>query len=131
MRVADAENLPFANNEFDIVYSWGVLHHTPNTERAFQEVYRVLKPGGYLKGMIYHIPSWVGLMMWILHCFLKGKPFRTVKDAIYYNLESSGIKAFTVQEARDLLTKVGFEHIKLSAKLSPGDLLLIQPNQKY
>lgn len=131
LRVADAENLPFADNEFDVVYSWGVLHHTPDTERAFQEVYRVLKSGGVFKGMIYRVPSWVGWMMWILHCFLKGKPFRTAKDAIYDNLESPGTKAFTIQEARDLLNKVGFEYIKLNTKLSPGDLLLIQPSQKY
>lgn len=131
LRTADVENLPFTNNEFDIIYSWGVLHHTPNTERAFQEVYRVLKPGGIFKGMIYHIPSWTGWMMWMLHCFLKGKPFRSVKNAIYHNLESHGTKAFTIQEARGLLTKAGFEHIKLSTKLGPGDLLLIQPSQKY
>ena len=42
----DAENLPFHDDYFDIVYSNGVLHHTVDTERAFSEVYRVLKPGG-------------------------------------------------------------------------------------
>lgn len=32
----DAENLPFADNSFDIVYSHGVLHHTPNTSQALK-----------------------------------------------------------------------------------------------
>lgn len=49
LRTADAENLPFENDSFDLVYSWGVLHHTPDTFRAFQEVFRVLKPGELLK----------------------------------------------------------------------------------
>src|SRR4051794_9752291 len=31
VRVADAENLPFDEGSFDRVYSWGVLHHTPDT----------------------------------------------------------------------------------------------------
>jgi len=53
-RVADAENLPFDDNEFDFVYSFGVLHHTPNTQRAIDEVYRVLKPGGECVIMLYH-----------------------------------------------------------------------------
>src|SRR5829696_739538 len=40
--VADAENLPFADSTFDRVYSWGVLHHTPNTYAAVAEAVRVL-----------------------------------------------------------------------------------------
>ncbi len=55
---SDAENLPFAENTFDIVYSNGVLHHTPDTERAIAEVYRVLKPGGLAVVMLYCKSSW-------------------------------------------------------------------------
>jgi ubiquinone/menaquinone biosynthesis C-methylase UbiE len=50
----DAENLPFADSSFDLVYSHGVLHHTPNTARAIQEVYRVLSPCGRAVIMLYH-----------------------------------------------------------------------------
>jgi ubiquinone/menaquinone biosynthesis C-methylase UbiE len=51
---SDAENLPFATNTFDTVYSFGVLHHTPDTKKAIDEVYRVLKPGGKAVVMLYH-----------------------------------------------------------------------------
>lgn len=50
---SDAENLPFADNSFDIVYSNGVLHHTEDTQRAIDEAYRVLKPGGRAVIMLY------------------------------------------------------------------------------
>ncbi len=53
----DAENLPFANNSFDLVYSHGVLHHTPDTARAIREVHRVLSPGGRAVIMLYYRDS--------------------------------------------------------------------------
>ncbi|MGH9126702.1 MAG: class I SAM-dependent methyltransferase, partial [Acidimicrobiales bacterium] len=78
--IGNAELLPFADNTFDIVYSWGVLHHTPNTEKAIGEVYRVLRPGGEARVMIYHRPSVVGMMLWARYGLLAGHPRRTLKE---------------------------------------------------
>ncbi|HVQ38798.1 MAG TPA: class I SAM-dependent methyltransferase [Pyrinomonadaceae bacterium] len=55
---ADAENLEFPDESFDLVYSHGVLHHTPDTERAIREVHRVLRPGGRAIVMLYHRGSY-------------------------------------------------------------------------
>lgn len=49
----DAESLPFNDDSFDLVYSNGVLHHTPNTARAVAEIRRVLRPGGRVIAMFY------------------------------------------------------------------------------
>lgn len=57
-RTADAENLDFPDESFDLVYSHGVLHHTPDTARAVREVHRVLKPGGRAVVMLYHRNSY-------------------------------------------------------------------------
>lgn len=57
-QTADAENLNFADNSFDLVYSHGVLHHTPDTERAIREIHRVLRPGGRAVVMLYHRDSY-------------------------------------------------------------------------
>lgn len=57
-RTADAENLDFPDNTFDMVYSHGVLHHTPDTARAIKQVHRVLKPGGRAVVMLYHRDSY-------------------------------------------------------------------------
>jgi SAM-dependent methyltransferase len=57
-RTADAENLDFADESFDLVYSHGVLHHTPDTERAVREIHRVLRPGGRAVVMLYHRDSY-------------------------------------------------------------------------
>jgi len=57
-RVADAENLDFADDSFDLVYSHGVLHHTPDTKQSVREIHRVLKPGGRAIVMLYHRGSY-------------------------------------------------------------------------
>lgn len=49
----DAESLVFDDDAFDLVYSNGVLHHTPNTRHVVGEIYRVLKPGGRAIIMMY------------------------------------------------------------------------------
>lgn len=52
--VADAENLPFPDNHFDYVLAWGCLMHMPNTQKAINEIYRVLKKGGQFGAMMYN-----------------------------------------------------------------------------
>lgn len=50
---ADAENLPFRDETFDVLYANGVLHHSEDTARCVAEVRRVLKPGGRAVIMLY------------------------------------------------------------------------------
>ena len=54
----DAERLSFPNNSFDLVYSHGVLHHTPDINAAIAEIHRVLRPGGRAEVMLYHRNSY-------------------------------------------------------------------------
>jgi SAM-dependent methyltransferase len=57
-RIADAERLDFPDNSVDLVYSHGVLHHTPDTAAAVREIHRVLRPGGRAVVMLYHRDSY-------------------------------------------------------------------------
>lgn len=58
LRQGDASKLPFADASFDLVYSIGVLHHTPDIEDCLLEAHRVLKPGGRIVIALYH--RWSG-----------------------------------------------------------------------
>jgi ubiquinone/menaquinone biosynthesis C-methylase UbiE len=75
--VADAENLPFGADSFDVVYSFGVIHHSPSTERSVDQIHRVLKTGGTAIVMLYSRYSAMALLQTFLHYGIrKGQYFR-------------------------------------------------------
>ena len=55
VRHMDATALDFADASFDFVWSWGVIHHSSHTGRIIREIYRVLKPGGECRVMVYSL----------------------------------------------------------------------------
>jgi ubiquinone/menaquinone biosynthesis C-methylase UbiE len=60
----DAEALPFGENHFDAAYSFGVLHHTPDTATAVREIHRVLRPGGIAIVGLYH--TWSAYLTYLI-----------------------------------------------------------------
>ena len=50
---ADVLTLPFREQTFDAIFSEGVLHHTPSTERALKSLVTVLTPGGEILFYVY------------------------------------------------------------------------------
>ena len=129
LQVADAENLPFDDEYFDAVYSWGVLHHSPATQKAVDEVFRVLKPGGFAKIMIYNKFSLVGYMLWIRYALFKGQIFRSLNSIYSEHLESPGTKAYTYQEAKKMFQN--FEIQSIDSPLTHADLLNSEVGQNH
>lgn len=127
--VGDAERLPFDAASFDLVYSYGVLHHTPDTPQAIREVRRVLRPGGVARVMIYHRRAIVGYMLWARYGLLRGRPGRRLEAIYAAHLESPGTKAYSLAEARRLFG--GFAEVETRVQLSFGDLLLGEAGQRH
>jgi ubiquinone/menaquinone biosynthesis C-methylase UbiE len=126
LQVADAEHLPFSDNSFDVVYSYGVMHHSPDTQQCVREAWRVLKGGGQARIMVYHHPSLTGLMLWLRYGFLRRKSLR---QSVFDHLESPGTKTYAQTEAAALME--GFSNVKMQVVFSPGDLLLHQPSARF
>jgi len=125
VRVADAEQLPFKQGAFDMVYSWGVLHHSCNPDRAIDEIMRVLRPGGCARIMIYHKYSIVGLALWIKY----GLGRKSLSQVYAQHLESPGTHAYSVREARRLFWF--FSEASIVTRLSVGDLMEGQAGQRH
>jgi ubiquinone/menaquinone biosynthesis C-methylase UbiE len=120
LRVADAESLPFADASFDVVYSWGVLHHTPDTPRAMAEAVRVLRPGGRLCVMVYARHAWVSYGLWLRNGPLSKRPLRSIADVLYHHMESLGTKGYTKRELGAMLREV--DPLQIDKVATPYDI---------
>jgi len=129
LQVADAENLPFTNQSFDLVYSWGVIHHSPDTQKAVNEIYRVLDKGGEAKVMIYHKWSIVGYMLWMRYGLFRLNPFISLKEIYDKYLESPGTKAYTIEEAKEMFNH--YSNVHISTVLTHADLLSSEAGQRH
>jgi len=123
LRVADAENLPFDDNTFDLTYSWGVIHHSPDTQRCLQEIIRVTKPGGQIRVMIYNRRSLFAYYRYLLAALFKGKPFQSLSKVLFNHQESVGTKAYTFKQVRAMFKNQPVQDLKISAPVTNHDLL--------
>jgi ubiquinone/menaquinone biosynthesis C-methylase UbiE len=122
---ADAESLPFPDDSFDLVYSWGVLHHTPDTPKALAEVRRVLAPGGEAKVMLYSRRSWFALGVWGKTALMRGRPWRSFTQVLAEHVESPGTKAYTQSELETLFA--GFASTAYQRWVTPYDRRVAGP----
>ena len=123
---ADAEHLPFPSDSFDVVYSYGVMHHSPDTQKCLDEAWRVLKPGGTARIMLYHHASLTGVMLWLRYGIWRGQ---SIRRSVYERLESPGTKTFTKAEVSEMMAR--FENAEIEQVFSPGDLLLSEPSARF
>lgn len=113
----DAESLPFDDDFFDVVYSWGVIHHSTHPERIIAEIERVLRPGGLFIGMMYGRRSVFAYRTWLRYGF----PKRSVSDVIAHHVESEGTKIYTPNELRKLFGKFATVQIKTPLDIADVD----------
>ena len=133
--LADGEQLPFASESFDVVYSNGVLHHTPDTAGAIREVHRVLRPGGVAKVMLYYRNS---LNYWfeiVLRRGLLGGEFlrgRSAEEIMSRVVEFSDhgvrplVKVYSRRQARELFKQFGDVNVDVE-QLTKEELRFLAP----
>jgi SAM-dependent methyltransferase len=112
---ADAERLPFPDRSFDVVWSWGVIHHSSSFETCLAEIARVLRDGGRLMLMVYYRPS----LVYYVHCgvirgvLLLGLLRKNLEQIYVDASDGFYARTFTLRHLRGLLRQ-DYGNIRLS-----------------
>lgn len=111
----DAEALPFPKNEFDLVFSNGVLHHTPDMFRSFEEALRVLRPGGRFCVIVYHRDSvFFRMRLQMYDQIIKGGRKRQSDQDRLSEIEYTTsdarplVNVYSRSDVKDMLVQAGF-----------------------
>ena len=110
IRQMDAQQLDFPDASFDFVWSWGVIHHSANTEQILREIARVLRPGGQAGIMVYHRSFW---WWYVVSAFIRGvlmgqfRRTRSIHTIVQNNMDGALARFYTPGEWRDLARRCG------------------------
>jgi SAM-dependent methyltransferase len=131
---ADAERLPFGDASFDAVYSFGVLHHTPDTQAAVDEIRRVLRPGGFAVVGLYHRHSafyWVATMLCrgLRRGELWKKGYRRLMAGIEYGSDESGAVPLVKVLSRRQCRRMFSSYSKVDVRTDHVDLCHLFPSR--
>jgi ubiquinone/menaquinone biosynthesis C-methylase UbiE len=147
LRKGDATRIDHPDASFDVVYSFGVLHHIPDADRAAREIRRVLRPGGRCLVALYHKGSFFHLYMILVRGILRGRLFRLGYDGLMATVEGGAdgvaikpyVKVYSRREAKRLLSgfrvdRVSVHHVeigrfreRLIGKLVAPPLRILEP----
>ncbi len=95
---------------YDLIYSFGVIHHTPNPERVVEQMCHYCHPQTVVKLMVYHRYAWK--VLWILLTYGKGQFWRLAELVARHSEAQTGCPVtytFTRREIRELLERHGFQ----------------------
>lgn len=120
---ADATELPFPDNTFDCIHSFGVLHHIPDVEHVLAEALRVLKPGGIMLNAVYHKYS-IAAASLLVRATMNGNLKRIGLDGVLATIESGAdgelikpyVKLYSKGDWRSTCEKAGFVTRRLTAR---------------
>lgn len=95
---------------YDLIYSFGVIHHTPHPERVMDQLRHYARPGTTIKLMVYYRRSWK--VFWVLMGYGKGQFWRLKQLVAEHSEAQTGCPVtytYTREEGRQLIESSGFK----------------------
>ena len=110
-------SLPFQENTFDVVYSFGVIHHVSDIDTVLKEIFRVLKPSGIFMGMVYNKDSLLYAYLMYYYGIKEGMIHKMSEEQLIskFSERRDGCpytKAYNINEFKQLLQKHNFNNIE-------------------
>ncbi len=124
----DAEEMAFPNESFDLIWTWGVIHHSANTGRILSEMYRVLRPGGRAVVMVYHRSFlYYYITTALIRGILAGGFFRgkSLHDLVQLHTDGAIARFYRPWEWQSLISKHGFHLIDQRIKGQKSEIFPI------
>lgn len=99
----DAEELPFADAQFDLVWSWGVIHHSARTGRVVREISRVVAPAGEVRAMVYNRDGVMARTILLRHYLIgRGYRTRTPDEVLWEHTDGFSARYYSQDQVEDL-----------------------------
>lgn len=124
----DAENITFDNNSFDFIWSWGVIHHSSDTDKILKEIARILKPNGEAFFMVYYRGWWNYYFSGIiLHGIfrLKFLKYKTLTSIMQSETDGALARYYTIRNWKKKFIDIGFSFKKIMISGNETDYLPI------
>jgi 2-polyprenyl-3-methyl-5-hydroxy-6-metoxy-1,4-benzoquinol methylase len=102
IRHMDAQRLEFADDSFDFVWSWGVIHHSAMTGPIVRNIHRVLRPGGETRVMVYNLegmPAYLTMLRSYMFGFWRG---RSLDEYLWRDTDGFTARYYSKDQLRDL-----------------------------
>lgn len=99
----DAERLPFPDRTFDLVWSWGVIHHSARTARIVREIGRVTKASGEARVMVYNREGMNARITLLRDHLLRGRFFKSSFDeTLFRGTDGFSARYYVREQLEDL-----------------------------
>ena len=121
----DGERLLFGDSSFDLVFSWGVIHHSSDMDRALGELVRVLRPGGRIVLMVYNRRS----LFYAAYKTLQHVQPVTQRLGIHFEGARTGdvdglvVRHFTQAQLETMLERAGLTDVRIQPYGQDSELL--------